>query len=205
MAKRKFLFVICMIALVLGGCTSRTKQQTNSLQNDSILSVRVDSLSSETTDSLSAYNNYEAIAHRVTAMFNDVYRHYAIEDSIINNGKTVTSHIDKTIYYSASLKALWDKLPEDDIVIDYDPWTMSQDYDTLVCRNVAVRSVTNKTAIVDVEIFLSRNWPEKTIRLQLVYEKNKTANKDDWFIADFQYNGSMAKEISDYLKEYNQD
>jgi hypothetical protein len=194
-----------MIALVLGGCTSRTKQQTNSLQYDSILSVRVDSLSSETTDSLSAYNNYEAIAHRVTAMFNDVYRHYAIEDSIINNGKTVTSHIDKTIYYSASLKALWDKLPEDDIVIDYDPWTMSQDYDTLVCRNVAVRSVTNKTAIVDVEIFLSRNWPEKTIRLQLVYEKNKTANKDDWFIADFQYNGSMAKEISDYLKEHNQD
>jgi hypothetical protein len=194
-----------MIALVLGGCTSRTKQQTNSLQNDSILSVRVDSLSSETKDSLSAYNNYEAIAHRVTAMFNDVYRHYAIEDSIINNGKPVTSHIDKTIYYSASLKALWDKLPEDDIVIDYDPWTMSQDYDTLVCRNVAVRSVTNKTAIVDVEIFLSRNWPEKTIRLQLVYEKNKTANKDDWFIADFQYNGSMAKEISDYLKEYNQD
>jgi hypothetical protein len=194
-----------MIALVLGGCTSRTKQQMNSLQNDSILSVRVDSLSSETTDSLSAYNNYEAIAHRVTAMFNDVYRHYAIEDSIINNGKTVTSHIDMTIYYSASLKALWDKLPEDDIVIDYDPWTMSQDYDTLVCRNVAVRSVTNKTAIVDVEIFLSRNWPEKTIRLQLVYEKNKTANKDDWFIADFQYNGSMAKEISDYLKEHNQD
>lgn len=194
-----------MIVWVVIGCTSRTKQQMNSLQNDSILSVRVDSLSSETTDSLSAYNNYEAIAHRVTAMFNDVYRHYAIEDSIINNGKTVTSHIDKTIYYSASLKALWDKLPEDDIVIDYDPWTMSQDYDTLVCRNVAVRSVTNKTAIVDVEIFLSRNWPEKTIRLQLVYEKNKTANKDDWFIADFQYNGSMAKEISDYLKEYNQD
>ncbi len=194
-----------MIVWVVIGCTSRTKQQMNSLQNDSILSVRVDSLSSETTDSLSAYNNYEAIAHRVTAMFNDVYRHYAIEDSIINNGKTVTSHIDKTIYYSASLKALWDKLPEDDIVIDYDPWTMSQDYDTLVCRNVAVRSVTNKTAIVDVEIFLSRNWPEKTIRLQLVYEKNKTANKDDWYIADFQYNGSMAKEISDYLKEYNQD
>jgi hypothetical protein len=202
---KKYLFSICMIVWVVIGCTSRTKQQTNSLQNDSILSVRVDSLSSETTDSLSAYNNYEAIAHRVTAMFNDVYRHYAIEDSIINNGKTVTSHIDKTIYYSASLKALWDKLPEDDIVIDYDPWTMSQDYDTLVCRNVAVRSVTNKTAIVDVEIFLSRNWPEKTIRLQLVYEKNKTANKDDWFIADFQYNGSMAKEISDYLKEYNQD
>ena len=193
-----------MIVWVVIGCTSRTKQQMNSLQNDSILSVRVDSLSSETTDSLSAYNNYEAIAHRVTSMFNDVYRHYAIEDSIINNGKTVTSHIDKTIYYSASLKALWDKLPEDDIVIDYDPWTMSQDYDTLVCRNVAVRSVTNKTAIVDVEIFLSRNWPEKTIRLQLVYEKNKTANKDDWFIADFQYNGSMAKEISDYLKEHNQ-
>jgi hypothetical protein len=202
---KKYLFSICMIVWVVIGCTSRTKQQMNSLQNDSILSVRVDSLSSETTDSLSAYNNYEAIAHRVTAMFNDVYRHYAIEDSIINNGKTVTSHIDKTIYYSASLKALWDKLPEDDIVIDYDPWTMSQDYDTLVCRNVAVRSVTNKTAIVDVEIFLSRNWPEKTIRLQLVYEKNKTANKDDWFIADFQYNGSMAKEISDYLKEYNQD
>lgn len=202
---KKYLFSICMIVWVVIGCTSRTKQQMNSLQNDSILSVRVDSLSSETTDSLSAYNNYEAIAHRVTAMFNDVYRHYAIEDSIINNGKTVTSHIDKTIYYSASLKALWDKLPKDDIVIDYDPWTMSQDYDTLVCRNVAVRSVTNKTAIVDVEIFLSRNWPEKTIRLQLVYEKNKTANKDDWFIADFQYNGSMAKEISDYLKEYNQD
>jgi hypothetical protein len=202
---KKYLFSICMIVWVVIGCTSRTKQQMNSLQNDSILSVRVDSLSSETTDSLSAYNNYEAIAHRVTAMFNDVYRHYAIEDSIINNGKTVTSHIDKTIYYSASLKALWDKLPEDDIVIDYDPWTMSQDYDTLVCRNVAVRSVTNKTAIVDVEIFLSRNWPEKTIRLQLVYEKNKTANKDDWYIADFQYNGSMAKEISDYLKEYNQD
>jgi hypothetical protein len=202
---KKYLFSICMIVWVVIGCTSRTKQQMNSLQNDSILSVRVDSLSSETTDSLSAYNNYEAIAHRVTAMFNDVYRHYAIEDSIINNGKTVTSHIDKTIYYSASLKALWDKLPEDDIVIDYDPWTMSQDYDTLVCRNVAVRSVTNKTAIVDVEIFLSRNWPEKTIRLQLVYEKNKTANNDDWFIADFQYNGSMAKEISDYLKEHNQD
>jgi hypothetical protein len=202
---KKYLFSICMIVWVVIGCTSRTKQQMNSLQNDSILSVRVDSLSSETTDSLSAYNNYEAIAHRVTAMFNDVYRHYAIEDSIINNGKTVTTHIDKTIYYSASLKALWDKLPEDDIVIDYDPWTMSQDYDTLVCRNVAVRSVTNKTAIVDVEIFLSRNWPEKTIRLQLVYEKNKTANKDDWFIADFQYNGSLAKEISDYLKEYNQD
>lgn len=202
MNKEKKFFLIGLIVISAVGCTGNSKQQDNSLQNDSILSALNDSLSSEVADSLSDHTNPEAIAHRVTAMFNDVYRHYAIEDSIINNGKTVTSHIDKTVYYSASLKALWDKLPDYDIVIDYDPWIMAQDYDTLVCKNVTVTSVTSTTATADVTIFLSKNWPEKTIRLQLVYEKNKTANKDDWFIADFQYNGSMAKEISDYLKEY---
>ena len=93
-------------------------------------------------------------------------------------------------------------LTNDDIVIDYDPWTMSQDYDTLVCRKVEVLSVNKDSAVVDVTIFLSENWPEKKIRLEMTNEKKQAAGKADWYIADFQYNGSMAKEISDYLKEY---
>lgn len=192
------------------GCTGNLKHQGVAMQDDSASVVSSDSPLRDAMDTEQQNDLSTAISQRVTAMFNDVYRHYAIIDSLIKTEESLlenekVNNFDKTKYYSESLKALWDKMPHDDVVIDYDPWTMSQDYDTLVCRNVAVRSVTNKTAIVDVEIFLSRNWPEKTIRLQLVYEKNKTANKDDWFIADFQYNGSMAKEISDYLKEYNQD
>lgn len=199
---KKFLFAICMITLVLAGCTGNAKQQDNSLQNDSILSALNDSLSSEAVDSLPAYTNSEVIAKRVYAMFNDVYKHYAMNDSIIENGGTAKSPFDRTIYYSESLKTLWDKMPKDDIVIDYDPWTMSQDYDTLLCKNVTVSSVTNTTSTADVTIYLSKNWPEKTIRVQLAYEKKNTSDKPDWYIADFQYNGSMAKEISDYLKEY---
>ena len=207
MTTGKKLYIIGLIALSSIGCTGNRMHREEAMQEDSAAVVPADSLLSDAMVPEQQNDLSEAVAQRVTAMFNDVYRHYAIEDSLIRikeapleNEKT--GDWDKTRYYSESLKALWDKMPNDDIVIDYDPWTMSQDYDTLVCRKVEVLSVNKDSAVVDVTIFLSEIWPEKKIRLEMTNEKKQAAGKADWYIADFQYNGSMAKEISDYLKEY---
>ncbi|MBQ8487745.1 MAG: hypothetical protein IJ533_08885 [Prevotella sp.] len=207
MTKGKSLYIIGLIALSAIGCAGNLKHPGGAVQDDSAAVAPADSLLSDMIDSEQQKDLSEEVSKRVTAMFDDVFRHYAIEDSLIRIeesplGNKKTDDWDKTSYYSESLKALWDKLPDDDIVIDYDPWTMSQDYDTLVCRKVEVLSVNKDSAVVEVTIFLSKNWPEKKIRLEMTNEKKPASEKADWYIADFQYNGSMAKEISDYLKEF---
>jgi hypothetical protein len=207
MNKGKNLCLIGWMAISTIGCTGNLKHQGVAMQDDSASVVSSDSPLRDAMDTEQQNDLSTAISQRVTAMFNDVYRHYAIIDSLIKTEESLlenekVNNFDKTKYYSESLKALWDKMPHDDVVIDYDPWTMSQDYDTLVCRKVEVLSVNKDSAVVDVTIFLSENWPEKKIRLEMTNEKKQAAGKADWYIADFQYNGSMAKEISDYLKEY---
>ena len=145
MAKEKNLILIGLIALSSFGCKGNLMHRGEDVQKDLASALSTDSLF---IDSDRQKNLSEAIAQRVTAMFNDVYRHYAIADSLIRIEKSPlenkkTGNWEKTCYYSESLKALWDKMPDDDIVIDYDPWTMSQDYDTLVCQNVEVLSLSN--------------------------------------------------------------
>jgi hypothetical protein len=207
MTKEKKLYLIGLIALSSIGCTGKLMHQVPDKQNDTVSTASSNSLTSDVMDSERQQKLSQEVVQRVTAMFNDVYRHYATTDSLIEIGESPSEiekndNWDKTRYYSESLKALWDKMPLDDIVIDYDPWTMAQDYDTLVCQKVEVLTVNKDSAVVDVTIFLSKNWPEKKIRLEMANEKKKASDRADWYIADFQYNGSMAKEISDYLKEY---
>jgi hypothetical protein len=207
MNKGEKLCLIGWMAISTIGCTGNLKHQGVAMQDDSASVVSSDSPLRDAMDTEQQNDLSTAISQRVTAMFNDVYRHYATTDSLIEIGESPSEiekndDWDKTRYYSESLKALWDKMPLDDIVIDYDPWTMAQDYDTLVCQKVEVLTVNKDSAVVDVTIFLSKNWPEKKIRLEMANEKKKASDRADWYIADFQYNGSMAKEISDYLKEY---
>ena len=53
----------------------------------------------------------------------------------------------------------------------------------------------------DVRIVCLNTYMCATQAKNAVFSVRHTS-KADWYIADFQYNGSMAKEISDYLKEY---
>ena len=68
-------------------------------------------------------------------------------------------------------------LKNDDILLDYDHWTCSQDDGDFLVKNIKVENITDSTALAIVE---ATNYGQKTtIRLQLFYERG------DWYVDDF--------------------
>ena len=65
----------------------------------------------------------------------------------------------------------------DDILLDYDHWTCSQDDGDFRVKSIKVQNVTDSTALAVVE---TTNYGHKTtIRLNLCFER------DDWYVDDF--------------------
>ena len=95
--------------------------------------------------------------------------------------------------YKALLKEALDLEEEDDILLDYDHWTSSQDDTDFTCKTVTVSNLTDSTAIAKVnEENVGRSY---AVTLVLLFERN------DWFVDDFLFNedGSSEKE---YFKRF---
>jgi hypothetical protein len=95
--------------------------------------------------------------------------------------------------YKALLKEALDLEEEDDILLDYDHWTSSQDDTNFTCKTVTVSNLTDSTAIAKVnEENVGKSY---AVTLVLLFERN------DWFVDDFLFNedGSSEKE---YFKRF---
>ena len=184
----KQLYVISLIALFICGCSGGSKQQGETVAND---------LSFASTDSADDQALATGVLQRVEAMYKDVFRHFSEEKD---------ASWSSDIYFSNSLFSLWHQMPDDELVIDSDPWTMAQDFDTLACKGIDILFLEQDSALVNVVVFLSDKWPSNTIQLKLVREQHKDADQAEWYIDDFRSDDySVASQIKDYLKESQQD
>ena len=190
---------IILMAMLLCSCSAKKEQQGKTLANDSISAV------ADLTTTESADNESLAVEvhQKVAAMYDDVFDHYNRSDFVSWN-----SH---DLYFSDSLKSLWSMLPDDEEVIDFDPWTWSQDYDTLAYKRIDVFMLTQDTAQAIITLSLWKNYPEYPVILDMVREKHDDSSASaDWYVNDIR-NGehtewsSIADDIRDYIKEFKQD
>lgn len=83
-------------------------------------------------------------------------------------------------FCSTQYKALLQKayeISEDEMILDYDHWTYSQDDNQFICKPGKVENITDSTAIAYVK---AKNFDEEyMIILSLVFERG------DWYVDDF--------------------
>ena len=105
-----------------------------------------------------------------------IYSRYKDADGVNRNvdydGLFCSSHYKK-LYKEAS--DICEK--NDDILLDYDHWSCSQDDGDFKVKGIKVENITDSTALAIVE---ATNYGQKTtIRLKLLFER------DDWYVDDF--------------------
>ena len=95
---------------------------------------------------------------------------------ILDNGYNYDSAYCSSRYYALLSRAI-DVMDDDDILLDCDHWTDSQDYDDFTCEVDKIENITDSAATV---VLSASNWGEEyTVTLSLLYEK------DDWYVDDF--------------------
>lgn len=190
---------ICMafVALLLS-CSSGKKEGRQDADAISIDSSRVDgdTTCATTSDTISTLSLVEEVKQRVAAMYDDVFDHFNREDFAPWNYEK---------YFSDSLLALWNKLPDDEEVLDMDPWTWTQDYDTLAYTRIDVDLKAQDTARATVTLALWSRY-ESQVAIDLVRQQRGSQGSASWLINDFREGShpdwpSVAEQIRDYLKE----
>lgn len=194
---KKGCILIAITTTLLCSCSTKTGQQGEIVANDSVSAVT----GSATTEPVDKGSLAEEVQQRVAAMYDDIINHYII-DSLDN----WNSH---ELYFSDSLKWLYSQLPDDDIIIDFDPWTWAQDYDTLFYKKVEVAMLTQDTAQATVTLSLWKG-DDHPIILELIRERHgDDSTLPKWYVNDFRSGenptwSSVADEIRDYIKNYKQ-
>ena len=178
--------------MLLCGCSTKKEQQGEAFAVDSLHIDSVRDTSAMVGDSA----DYKALAaevrQRVAAMYDDIFDHYNRED--FNNWN---SH---DLYFSDSLKWYWAQLPDDEEVIEMDPWTWAQDYDTLKYKKIEAELLAKDTAKATVTLSLWKESKDYPITLTMVCENQ------GWYVNDVKYEKcpSLIDEIRSYIKEYKQ-
>lgn len=193
--KSKFA-IICITAAMLCCCSSRRGQTDVSVQNDP-LSVGTEEMEDAGNSSLDndELPNLADIEKRVAEMYDDIIEHY--------NTDSISNWDSHELYFSDSLKWLYSQLPDDEEVVEVDPWTWTQDYDTLAYIGADVKMAAQDTVIATVHLLLWHENPNYPVVLRMVKEKH--SDKTDWYVDDTS-NGehpnwpSVADEIRDYIK-----
>ncbi len=145
--------------------------------------------------------NLADIEKRVAEMYNDIIEHY--------NTDPISNWDSHELYFSDSLKWLYSQLPDDDIIIDWDPWTWSQDYDTLAYKKVEVVLSARDRAQATVTLSLRKDTDQPVV-LELIREKHGGENElPEWYVNDIRSGTnstwtSVADEIRDYIKNYKE-
>ena len=112
------------------------------------------------------------ILERMDAIYSRYKDANGVKRNVDYDGLFCSSHYKK-LYKEAS--DICEK--NDDILLDYDHWSCSQDDGDFKVKHIKVQNITDSTALAIVE---ATNYGQKTtIRLKLLFEK------DDWYVDDF--------------------
>lgn len=85
---------------------------------------------------LPTVNDTTAVIERVKSIYNEVF-------ACQNKGEG----FDGDAYISTNLKALWDSLPEGELIYSADVWTDVQDFDSLILKGVGVDGQRNSLSM----------------------------------------------------------
>ena len=172
-------------------------QKDNAAKSDTLSGENVDVQISREPHSMTAGDNYNAnqtlplarkVCSRVEQMYTKVFADY-------NNNRFRTYHE----YFSRRLDSLYNKLPDDEMVINADLWTWTQEFVSLALENVCVDSVLNDTAWAVVTF--SDGGYKNDVRLILVSEQHGTSEKE-WYIEDFIHVRNASRSIQDDMLDY---
>ena len=113
-----------------------------------------------------------------------IYSRYKDENVVKGEfGREIRRDVDYDgLFCSSRYKKLFKEASDiceknDDILLDYDHWTCSQDDGDFRVKSIKVEHITDSTALAIVE---ATNYGHKTtIRLKLLFEN------DDWYVDDF--------------------
>jgi ABC-type oligopeptide transport system substrate-binding subunit len=145
----------------------------------------------------SSKKSEEYIRERVDVIYARYHRPQQDEKS----GRVTDHDINyDELYCSARYKALLSKAldlaGDNDLVIDYDHWTSSQDDSDFTYQIKKVSEITDSTAVVELS---TKNFGEEgSIILKLYFER------DDWFVDDFVTEDGTNSEKA-YLQQYVSD
>lgn len=176
--------LIAAAAIALAACGTSKKTETSASKATVPASVKTKAVSK------ARKHTAEYIQQRIAA----IYRCYDNPqyDETGTRLMAPRANLD-SIYCSTRYKALMkdalDLEDEDDILLDYDHWTNSQDDTDFTCKTVTISNLTDSTAIAKVnEENIGSSY---AVILALRFERN------DWFVDDF-----ITEEDGDSEKEY---
>ena len=184
----KKAILIAAAAIALAACGTSKKTETSASKATVPASVKTKAVSK------ARKHTAEYIQQRIAA----IYRCYDNPqyDETGTRLMAPRANLD-SIYCSTRYKALMkdalDLEDEDDILLDYDHWTNSQDDTDFTCKTVTISNLTDSTAIAKVnEENIGSSY---AVILALRFERN------DWFVDDFitEEDGGSEKE---YFKRY---
>lgn len=121
-------------------------------------------------------NDTTTVIERVESIYNEVF-------ACQNKGEG----FDGDAYISTNLKALWESLPEGELIYSADVWTGVQDFDSLILEGVEVDGLRSSlkrdeqqkdTFVVAVHFKTSNKGQTNTAYVKTVYERG------DWYIDD---------------------
>ena len=178
----KKAILMAMIAVVVTACGSRTNKETGA--DGSIVTPDEEKLSEE----------------YIRQRFESIYSCYDNPQYDESGLRVMESRGNfDSAYCSSSYKELLAQAEalagEDDIVLDYDHWTNSQDDNNFTCKVGNVSLLTDSTAVVEMD---AQNFAEPyTITLALLFERG------DWYVDNF-LSTDGSKGEKEYLQEYIQ-
>lgn len=162
---KKLLFLAVLILAACGNKTGRSVGDTDSLKTDT------------TIDAGTEKHTAEYISQRIDSMYSRYHNPTFDSDGI----KQFDHSIDyDSVYCSSRYKALLSQalaLAEDDLLLDYDHWTSSQDDGDFSYQIDKVESITDSTAVVYLNAENFGN--DYVIILSLFFERG------NWFVDDF--------------------
>ena len=167
---------IFVFALLLVGCKNRINSSDFSdRHSESYIKLRIDSIYSRFNNPTYNENGKRIIDYR-----------YNYDSAFCS------SHYKKLM--SKAIELMDD---EEDIILEHDHWTNSQDPEDFTYKINKIEKTTDSTAIV---VLNARNWGDDyLVTLRLLYER------EDWFVDDFitKYGFKSEKAyLNDYIKKH---
>ena len=103
-----------------------------------------------------------------------------------------SSTLDTSKFFSSTLKKLWNQLPDDDLVVDFDPFIDAQDFDHISVADIEVTNLQEKRADAKVTVDIGFTEPS-IIVFKMVKELDENKNPN-WMINDFVFNTEKKKQ-----------
>ena len=194
-------YALCI--LLIAACGNKTENGTNANENDSTAVVE-NTEKTESTDATTDEATISQTKEGAKLFIETVYNTYLNpskedEDKIDNAeinlfGMAYMDQYMSDILLQKIVDANDKQIADDDLFLDYDHWTNSQDNTDFKLKEVNCIEYTGETATLEV-ILANDSWESKVYP---IIEYNK--EKGRWFVSDFFANGKkFLRSVQDYL------